>query len=81
LEGIDDKELATPSKIGGVLVQPAQITPDQLSAALWLQEMGGKRVGEILTEQGAAPPDDVHAAQNSIESRNSEPPSRPFASA
>ena len=55
-EGIDDKELATPSKIGGVLVQQGQITPDELSAALWLPEMGGKRGRGNSDRAGRRPP-------------------------
>lgn len=70
LGGAELGELADPTKIGGVLVARGQVAPEALAEALRMQEMGRKRVGEILIERGAAHPEDVLAAQKSIESRN-----------
>jgi two-component system chemotaxis sensor kinase CheA len=56
--------------MGGLLVERGQVHPEDLARALEQQEQGRKRIGEILVAQGAARPEDVLAAQRTLESRN-----------
>lgn len=65
-----EQELPDPSKLGGLLLERGQVRVEDLSSALRQQELGRKRLGEILVAQGAAHPDDVLAAQQTIEARN-----------
>lgn len=65
-----DEELADPTKLGGFLLQRGLVTREDLARALHQQEVGRKRLGEILIAQGAAHPEDVLAAQRALESRN-----------
>lgn len=67
-----DKSLADPNKLGGVLVERGNITHEDLSLALKQQEVGRKRLGDILIDHGVARPEDVVAAQKIVESRNPE---------
>ena len=67
-----EEELADPSKLGGLLLQRGLVTRKDLAQALHQQEIGRKRLGEILIEQGAAHPEDILAAQRALESRNPE---------
>ena len=62
--------LADPSKIGGLLLERGHIRGDDLVCALQQQEEGRKRIGEILVDQGVVRPEDVQAAQRTLESRN-----------
>ena len=62
--------LADPSKIGGLLLERGHIRGDDLVRALQQQEEGRKRIGEILVGQGVVRPEDVQAAQRTLESRN-----------
>ena len=66
------RELADPTRIGGVLVEQGKVTPEDLARALEQQEMGRKRLGEILVAHGAANPEDVAAAQQTLETRRPE---------
>lgn len=67
-----DDDMADPSKLGGFLLQRGLVTREDLALALHQQEVGRKRLGEILIAQGAARPEDVVAAQRALESRNPE---------
>ena len=69
-EPLPGEDLADPSKIGGLLVERGQVRSNDLAQALEQQEKGRKRIGEILVAQGAAQPEDVIAAQRTLESRN-----------
>ncbi len=63
---------ADPTKIGGVLIERGQISPEDLASALELQELGRRKIGEILIAKGAARPEDVVTAQQFVEARNPE---------
>jgi two-component system chemotaxis sensor kinase CheA len=65
-------ELADRTKLGGLLLQRGQVSAADLARALEQQELGRKRIGEILIAQGAAHPEDILAAQQTLESRNPE---------
>src|SRR4051794_13465049 len=65
-----EEELADPGKLGGLLLQRGQVRVEDLARALEQQELGRKRIGEILIAQGAAHPEDVLAAQQLLESKN-----------
>jgi two-component system chemotaxis sensor kinase CheA len=65
-----EENLADPAKMGGLLVERGQVHSEDLARALEQQERGRKRIGEILVAQGAAQPEDVLAAQRTLESRN-----------
>jgi two-component system, chemotaxis family, sensor kinase CheA len=67
-----DEELPDVSKLGGLLLQRGQVTAEDLARALQQQELGRKRLGEILIAQGSVRPEDVHSAQQIIASRNPE---------
>ncbi|HLZ40514.1 MAG TPA: chemotaxis protein CheW [Candidatus Sulfotelmatobacter sp.] len=67
-----DEDLADPSKLGGLLLQRGLVTREDLAQALHQQEMGRKRLGDILIAQGAAHPEDVLEAQRALEARNPE---------
>ena len=67
-----DEELADPGKLGGFLLERGLVTREDLALALRQQELGRKRLGEILIAQGAAHPEDIVAAQRVLESRNPE---------
>src|SRR5579872_6206353 len=55
-------------KIGGVLVERGQVQPADIERALAEQEHGDRRrLGEILVALGLAKPEDVLAAQQSLE--------------
>jgi two-component system, chemotaxis family, sensor kinase CheA len=69
---LDPKELADHNKIGGLLLQRGQVKAEDLARALEQQELGRKRIGEILVAQGAVQPEEVLAAQQTIASRNPE---------
>jgi len=69
---VGTEPLADPAKLGGVLLERGQIRAEDLAAALQQQELGRKRIGEILVAQGTARPEDVQAAQKTLESRNPE---------
>ena len=72
---VDDdlrEKLADPSRLGGLLLQRGQVRVEDLALALQQQEMGRKKLGEILIAQGAVSPEDVLAAQRLLESRNPE---------
>jgi len=69
-ETLPGEDLADPSKIGGLLLERGQVRSDDLAQALEQQEKGRKRIGEILVAQGAAQPEDVIAAQRTLEARN-----------
>ena len=71
---IPEEKLADPSKLGGVLLERGQVRLEELALALEKQEQGRKRIGEILVEQGAANPEDVMAAQQTLELRNPDAP-------
>lgn len=62
--------LADPTKLGGVLLERGQVREQDLVKALEQQEMGRKRIGEILVAQGAVSPEEVLAAQKTLEARN-----------
>ena len=64
------QDLADPAKIGGVLIETRSGAPRELVLALEQQEEGRTKTGEILVAQGAARPEDVPAAQRTLESRN-----------
>jgi two-component system chemotaxis sensor kinase CheA len=58
----------TRGKIGGVLVERGQVQPADIERALAEQELGDRRrLGEILVALGLAKPEDVLAAQQSLE--------------
>ena len=60
----------SPSKIGGLLVNRGSIRANDLAHALQEQERGDRRrVGEILVSLGVCRPEDVHAAQQIMDSR------------
>lgn len=63
-------KIADPGKIGGLLLERGQVRPEALAQALQQQEIGRKRLGEILVAQGAVKPEDVLAAQKTLEARN-----------
>jgi two-component system chemotaxis sensor kinase CheA len=65
-----EENLADPAKMGGLLVERGQVHSEDLARALEQQERGRKRIGEILVAQGAVQPEDVLAAQRTLESRN-----------
>ncbi len=65
-----EENLADPAKMGGLLVERGQVHSEDLARALEQQERGRKRIGEILMAQGAVQPEDVLAAQRTLESRN-----------
>lgn len=69
---IRQEELADRSKLGGLLLQRGLVSAADLARALEQQELGRKRIGEILVAQGAAHPEDILAAQQTLESRNPE---------
>ncbi len=69
---IAEHELADPTKLGGVLLERGQISREDLTAALRQQELGRKKIGEILIDRGAAHPEHVLAAQKAVETRNPE---------
>jgi two-component system chemotaxis sensor kinase CheA len=74
-----DEDLADPSKLGGLLLQRGLITTKDLAQALHQQEIGRKRLGEILIEQG--PPTRKIFLRLSAPSSRAipKPPWRPFA--
>jgi two-component system chemotaxis sensor kinase CheA len=65
-------ELADRTKLGGLLLQRGQVSAADLARALEQQELGRKPIGEILIAQGAAHPEDILAAQQTLECRNPE---------
>jgi two-component system chemotaxis sensor kinase CheA len=65
-----EKMAPDPSKIGGVLIERGQVRHEDLALALEIQKKGRLKIGEILVAQGAASPEDVLAAQHTLESRN-----------
>jgi two-component system chemotaxis sensor kinase CheA len=65
-----EKMSPDPSKIGGVLIERGQIRHEDLTLALEIQKKGRLKIGEILVAQGAASPEDVLAAQHTLELRN-----------
>jgi hypothetical protein len=65
--------------MGGLLVERGQVHSEDLARALEQQERGRKRIGEILVAQGAAQPEDVLAAQRTLEIRTRQ--WKPYASA
>ena len=69
---IAEHDLADPTKLGGVLLERGQVSPEDLTAALRQQELGRKKIGEILIDRGAAHPEHVLAAQKTVETRNPE---------
>ena len=71
-EPAPDDLLPDPSKLGGLLLQRGQVSPEDLARALQQQEEGRKRIGDILIDQGAARQEDVQSAQRTLESRNPE---------
>ena len=71
-EPTPDDLLPDPSKLGGLLLQRGQVSPEDLARALQQQEEGRKRIGDILIDQGAARQEDVQSAQRTLESRNPE---------
>jgi type IV pilus assembly protein PilB len=48
-----------PDKLGDVLVANRLVTPEQLTRAVAVQPKSGKRLGQILVEQGAVSEDDI----------------------
>ncbi len=68
----DIENIADPAKIGGLLLERGQVRPEDLARALEQQEIGRKRLGEILVAHGTAHPEDVLAAQQTLETRNPE---------
>lgn len=48
-----------PGKLGEILLATSLITPEQLNQAIAAQAVTGKRLGQLLVEQGAATEDDV----------------------
>jgi type II secretory ATPase GspE/PulE/Tfp pilus assembly ATPase PilB-like protein len=48
-----------PGKLGEILLATSLITPEQLTKAIAAQGQTGKRLGQVLVEQGAATEDDV----------------------
>lgn len=70
--GPSEELLADSGKIGGLLIERGQIRHEDLARALEQQEIGRKRIGEILVAQGSAQAEDVLAAQQTLESRNPE---------
>ena len=65
-----EAELPDSSKIGGVLLERGQVLARDLATALEQQKKGRLKIGEILVAQGATRPEDVLAAQHTLESRN-----------
>jgi len=65
-------DLPDSSKIGGVLLERGQVRAKDLATALEQQKKGRLKIGEILVAQGATRPEDVLAAQQTLESRNPE---------
>ena len=63
-------DLPDSSKIGGVLLERGQVLARDLATALEQQKRGRLKIGEILVAQGATRPEDVLAAQQTLESRN-----------
>src|ERR1035438_853771 len=74
-----EENCADPAKMGGLLVERGQVHSEDLARALEQQERGRKRIGEILVAQGAAQPEDVLAAQRTLEIRTRQ--WKPYASA
>ncbi len=52
----------SPDLLGRILVHKGLVTPDELTAALEDQRVGGGRIGDILVRRGVAVEDDVHRA-------------------
>jgi type II secretory ATPase GspE/PulE/Tfp pilus assembly ATPase PilB-like protein len=52
-------ERGRPDKLGEILLAMSLITPEQLQRAVETQFASGKRLGQVLVEQGAATEDDV----------------------
>ena len=69
---VPEADLPDASKIGGVLLERGQVLAKDLATALDQQKKGRLKIGEILVAQGATRPEDVLAAQRTLESRHAE---------
>jgi hypothetical protein len=67
-----DSESLTPvpAKIGSGLIEQRLVETNDLAQALEMQEKSRHRIGEIPVAEGAAHPEDVPAAEQTVESRN-----------
>ncbi len=56
----DKKEIKNPQKLGEFLMHYQIITPEQLEEALKIQKNTGRRIGEILIDQGMVTQDEIN---------------------
>ena len=65
-----DSLTPNPAKIGGGLIEQRLVETNDLAQPLEMQEKNGHKIGEILAAEGAPRPEDVPAADQTVESRN-----------